>query len=115
MARTTSPAPEPLDVDALLADPGTGIIVCCGSGGVGKTTTAVNLATATANADREPGERVALLESFTWHGLRHSALTHLGHQGATLADLMAFAGHTDIEAVKVYQHATLDRLELSPA
>lgn len=71
---------------------------------------AVNLATATANADREPGERVALLESFTWHGLRHSALTHLGHQGATLADLMAFAGHTDIEAVKVYQHATLDRL-----
>ena len=37
----TAPA---LDVDALLDDPATGIIVCCGSGGVGKTTTAAALA-----------------------------------------------------------------------
>jgi anion-transporting ArsA/GET3 family ATPase len=29
-----------LDVDALLADPGIRIVVCCGAGGVGKTTTA---------------------------------------------------------------------------
>ena len=33
-----------LDVDALLDDRGTNIIVCCGSGGVGKTTTAAALA-----------------------------------------------------------------------
>jgi anion-transporting ArsA/GET3 family ATPase len=33
----------PLDVDALLADPGIRIIVCCGAGGVGKTTTAAAL------------------------------------------------------------------------
>ncbi len=32
-----------LDVDALLADPATKIVVCCGSGGVGKTTTAAAL------------------------------------------------------------------------
>ena len=32
-----------LDVDALLADPGIRVIVCCGSGGVGKTTTAAAL------------------------------------------------------------------------
>ncbi len=32
-----------LDVDALLADPATRIIVCCGAGGVGKTTTAAAL------------------------------------------------------------------------
>ena len=31
---------ERLDVDGLLADPSTRIIVCCGAGGVGKTTTA---------------------------------------------------------------------------
>jgi anion-transporting ArsA/GET3 family ATPase len=37
------PAP-PLDVDAILADPGVRIVVCCGSGGVGKTTTAAALA-----------------------------------------------------------------------
>jgi anion-transporting ArsA/GET3 family ATPase len=34
---------ERLDVDGLLADPGTRIIVCCGAGGVGKTTTAAAL------------------------------------------------------------------------
>ena len=33
-----------LDTDALLDDPTTGIIVCCGSGGVGKTTTSAALA-----------------------------------------------------------------------
>ncbi|NJC69155.1 ArsA family ATPase [Planosporangium thailandense] len=32
-----------LDVDKLLADPGIRIVVCCGSGGVGKTTTAAAL------------------------------------------------------------------------
>ena len=37
-----------LDVDALLEDPTRGIIVCCGSGGVGKTTSTVNLAAALA-------------------------------------------------------------------
>lgn len=39
MARTAE-----LDIDALLADRHTRIVVCCGSGGVGKTTTAAALA-----------------------------------------------------------------------
>ena len=34
----------PLDVDALLDDPSIRIVVCCGSGGVGKTTTSAALA-----------------------------------------------------------------------
>jgi anion-transporting ArsA/GET3 family ATPase len=46
-----------LDVDALLDDRGTRIIVCCGSGGVGKTTTSAALALRAA----ERGRRVVVL------------------------------------------------------
>ena len=46
-----------LDVDALLADRGTRIIVCCGSGGVGKTTTSAALALRAA----EQGRKVVVL------------------------------------------------------
>jgi anion-transporting ArsA/GET3 family ATPase len=46
-----------LDVDALLDDPATRIIVCCGSGGVGKTTTAAALALRAA----ERGRKVVVL------------------------------------------------------
>jgi anion-transporting ArsA/GET3 family ATPase len=46
-----------LDVDALLDDPGTRVIVCCGAGGVGKTTTAAALALRAA----ERGRRVVVL------------------------------------------------------
>jgi anion-transporting ArsA/GET3 family ATPase len=48
---------QSLDVDALLDDPHTGIIVCCGSGGVGKTTTSAALALRAA----ERGRRVVVL------------------------------------------------------
>jgi anion-transporting ArsA/GET3 family ATPase len=46
-----------LDVDRLLDDPGTSIVVCCGSGGVGKTTTAAALALRAA----QRGRRVCVL------------------------------------------------------
>ena len=49
--------PPLLDVDALLDDPGTQVVVCCGSGGVGKTTTAAALALRAA----ERGRRVVVL------------------------------------------------------
>ena len=45
-------APD-LDVDALLADRSVGIIVCCGSGGVGKTTTSAALALRAAEQGRD--------------------------------------------------------------
>ncbi|MCM0620694.1 ArsA family ATPase [Nocardioides bruguierae] len=54
--RRTDPAGV-LDVDALLDDRATGIIVCCGSGGVGKTTTSAALALRAA----ERGRRVVVL------------------------------------------------------
>ncbi len=56
LAATAERAPR-LDVDALLDDPGTGIIVCCGSGGVGKTTTSAALALRAA----ERGRKVVVL------------------------------------------------------
>ncbi|WP_067825587.1 ArsA family ATPase [Actinomadura kijaniata] len=42
-----------LDVDALIDDPRTKIIVCCGSGGVGKTTTAAALGVRAAERGRD--------------------------------------------------------------
>jgi anion-transporting ArsA/GET3 family ATPase len=53
-----SPRPAPaLDVDTLLDDPDTRIVVCCGSGGVGKTTTSAALAIRAA----ERGRRTVVL------------------------------------------------------
>ncbi|MEV8456807.1 ArsA family ATPase [Streptomyces sp. NPDC052095] len=53
-----APAPAPaLDVDALLDDPDIRIVVCCGSGGVGKTTTAAALGVRAA----ERGRKVVVL------------------------------------------------------
>jgi anion-transporting ArsA/GET3 family ATPase len=46
-----------LDVDALIDDPETRVIVCCGSGGVGKTTTSAALAVRAA----ERGRRAVVL------------------------------------------------------
>ena len=46
-----------LDVDAMLGDLGTQVIVCCGSGGVGKTTTSAALALRAA----ERGRKVVVL------------------------------------------------------
>ncbi|MFF9350208.1 ArsA family ATPase [Streptomyces sp. NPDC014734] len=51
---THTPAATPeLDTDALLDDPGVRIIVCCGSGGVGKTTTAAALGVRAAERGRK--------------------------------------------------------------
>lgn len=48
-------------------------------------------------------------QRFTFHGLRHSGLTYAGQCGATLAELLARAGHSDINTVLIYQHATRER------
>jgi anion-transporting ArsA/GET3 family ATPase len=73
-ARQTPPAPPvrvtqtapPLDLDAVVRDPATRIVVCCGAGGVGKTTTAAALALHAAEAGRrtvvltiDPARRLA--------------------------------------------------------
>ncbi len=55
-----------LDTDALIGDPDTRIVVCCGAGGVGKTTTAAALALRAAEQGRhtvvltiDPARRLA--------------------------------------------------------
>ncbi|MGY1634659.1 ArsA family ATPase [Geodermatophilus sp. SYSU D01186] len=62
------PPPEalPLDLAELIADPDTRIMVCCGAGGVGKTTTSAALALAAAECGRsvvvltiDPARRLA--------------------------------------------------------
>ncbi|HEX5967925.1 MAG TPA: ArsA family ATPase [Intrasporangium sp.] len=64
-ARAAQSAPR-LDIDALIADKGVEIVVCCGSGGVGKTTTAAALGLRAAEAGRrvvvltiDPAKRLA--------------------------------------------------------
>ena len=59
------PAPF-LDVDAIIDDPATKIAICCGSGGVGKTTVSAALALRAAEAGRkvvvltiDPAKRLA--------------------------------------------------------
>ncbi len=67
-ARPARPGPmaPPMDLRALIADRETRIIVCCGAGGVGKTTTSAALALAAAEAGRtvvvltiDPARRLA--------------------------------------------------------
>jgi anion-transporting ArsA/GET3 family ATPase len=57
---------RPMDLGELIADPATRIVVCCGAGGVGKTTTSAALALAAAEAGRtvvvltiDPARRLA--------------------------------------------------------
>ena len=47
------PTPPWLDIDAMIDDPRTRIIVCCGSGGVGKTTTAAAVGVRAAERGRD--------------------------------------------------------------
>jgi anion-transporting ArsA/GET3 family ATPase len=52
-SRSRAPKAPPLDIDDLIDDPNTRIVVCCGSGGVGKTTTAAAIGLRAAEAGRK--------------------------------------------------------------
>ncbi|MPZ26846.1 MAG: AAA family ATPase [Micromonosporaceae bacterium] len=67
-----------LDADAILADPGVRIVVCCGAGGVGKTTTAAACA---LRAAEEHGRRTVVLTIDPARRLAQSlGLTELDNQ-----------------------------------
>lgn len=50
------------------------------------------------------------LDDLHFHDLRHTALTWAARAGATLAELMAIAGHRNPTVVLRYQHAGAERL-----
>jgi anion-transporting ArsA/GET3 family ATPase len=89
--------PPPLDVDALLDDPDTRVIVCCGSGGVGKTTTSAALAVRAAERGRrtvvltiDPAKRLAQalgLEELDNEPGRVAAATGPGELHAMMLDM----------------------------
>ena len=75
-----------LDVDALLADPAIRILVCCGSGGVGKTTTSAALAVRAA----DHGRRVAVLTIDPARRLAQAlGLAELGNEPGRVAGVPA--------------------------
>jgi len=47
--------------------------------------------------------------NYRFHDLRHVAMTLAAASGATIADLMARAGHSSPRAAMIYQHASRDR------
>ena len=46
-----------------------------------------------------------------FHDLRHTGLTWLAEEGATVRELMDAAGHSDVETAMRYQHAVSERRE----
>lgn len=58
---------------------------------------------------RKAGVKIARPD-IGWHHLRHTGLTLAAQRGATLAELMAMAGHTTPTMAARYQHATADRM-----
>jgi integrase len=52
--------------------------------------------------------RIAKLEDFRFHDLRHEAATQLAKSGATLLEIAAVLGHKTLAMVKRYSHLTED-------
>ena len=98
-----------LDVDALLDDPDTRIIVCCGSGGVGKTTTSAALALRAA----ERGRRVVVLTIDPARRLAQSmGIEKLDN---TPRPVPGVAGGGSLDAMMLDMKRTFDEVVLSQA
>src|SRR4051812_19200950 len=112
-----STTPPVLDIDGLIDDPRTRIIVCCGSGGVGKTTTAAALGVRAAERGRDvvvltvdPARRLA--QSLGIDELDNSPrrIDGAGEDGGELHAMMLDMKRTFDEIVEA--HADPDRAKL---
>lgn len=100
-----------LDLDVLLDDPGTAIIVCTGSGGVGKTTTAAALALRAA----ERGRRAVVLTIDPARRLAQSmGLTELDNTPRPVSGVDGSAGGS-LDAMMLDMKRTFDDLVESAA
>jgi anion-transporting ArsA/GET3 family ATPase len=100
-----------LDVDTLIADPSIGIVVCCGSGGVGKTTTAAALGLRAAEA----GRRVVVLTIDPARRLAQSlGLTALDNTPRPVADIDATNGGS-LDAMMLDMKRTFDEVVIAHA
>ncbi|WP_068426859.1 ArsA family ATPase [Piscicoccus intestinalis] len=98
-----------LHIDGLLDDPGTRVIVCCGSGGVGKTTSAAALALRAA----ERGRRVAVMTIDPARRLAQSlGLDELDNTPRAVAGLGAEeqAGFGSLDAMMLDMKRTFDEV-----
>ena len=111
-ARAPRPAGTPrqapaMDLAALITDPDTRIVVCCGSGGVGKTTTSAALALAAAEA----GRRVVVLTIDPARRLAQSlGLVELDNEPRRV-DVPGVAG--DLHAMMLDMKRTFDDIVVS--
>jgi anion-transporting ArsA/GET3 family ATPase len=100
-----------LDVDALLDDRRTGIIVCCGSGGVGKTTTSAALALRAA----EHGRKVVVLTIDPARRLAQSmGIEELDNTPRPVAGVAPDSGGS-LDAMMLDMKSTFDEVVLSQA
>ncbi len=107
--RHSAPRAPRMDVEGLLADPATRIIVCCGSGGVGKTTTAAALALRAA----EKGRRVVVLTIDPARRLAQSlGLTELDNTPRPVQGVKPAAGGS-LDAMMLDMKRTFDEVVLA--
>jgi anion-transporting ArsA/GET3 family ATPase len=109
--------PPPFDVDALLDDRATRVVVCCGAGGVGKTTTAAALALRAAERGRsvvvltiDPARRLAQslgLRELTNNPRRMAPTRQIEAAGGQLHAMMLDMRRTFDEMVQA--HASPER------
>ena len=98
-----------LDLDAVIADPATRIVVCCGSGGVGKTTTAAALGLRAA----EQGRTVVVLTIDPARRLAQSmGLTHLDNTPRRVTGVDESAGGS-LDAMMLDMKRTFDEVVLA--
>jgi anion-transporting ArsA/GET3 family ATPase len=102
--------PRTLDVDAILADRSVRIVVCCGSGGVGKTTTAAALG---VRAAEEHGRRTVVLTIDPARRLAQAlGLTELSNTPRTVKGVSAANGG-ELSAMMLDMKRTFDEVVLT--
>jgi anion-transporting ArsA/GET3 family ATPase len=108
---TSDAVAPPLDIDRILSDPGVRIVVCCGSGGVGKTTTAAALA---LRAAERHGRRTVVLTIDPARRLAQSlGLTELDNTPRPVKGVSDETGGGSLHAMMLDMKRTFDEVVLA--